>query len=236
MMRLNKFLAHAGLGSRRHCDTLIEQGGVYINGSEVNTPAVSVDPAQDRITYQGRELTLEPETVYIMLNKPMGVVCTMNDDRPGRRSLPDLVKTPQRCFPVGRLDKNSRGLLLLTNDGDYAQKLAHPSGEKRKYYRVRVKGSPSAAALSRLREPIHIDGRSTQPARVDRVRHQGTYTTFRVTLAEGRNRQIRQLLRRAGLELLDLYRERIGRLVLDIPEGQWRHLSPAESRLALSGP
>jgi len=227
-MRLQKLLAHAGVASRRKAEELIRQGRVTVNGQVVIKLGSRVDPAHDDIRVDGRRLQPRPDHVYILLNKPRGVLSAM-DDAQGRRSLGDLVRVPVRLYPVGRLDATSEGLILLTDDGELAHLLTHPRYRHEKEYRVLVEGHPSDQALAAWRRGVMLKGRPTAPARVEVLRREKEATLLRVVMHEGRKRQIRQVAALLGHPVRRLTRVRLGPLHLGTLEpGQWRSLTPRE--------
>lgn len=230
LQRLQKVLAHAGVASRRKSEELIQQGRVTVNGQVITRLGTKVDPARDEIRVDGQPLQIAPDHVYIVLNKPRGVLSTMRDDR-GRRALDDLVQSPTRLFPVGRLDATSEGLILLTNDGELTNLLTHPRYRHDKEYRVLVNGHPSDKTLEAWRRGVVLDEKTTAPARVDILRKDKNSTLLRVVMHEGRKRQIRQVAALLGHPVRQLKRIRLGPLQLGaLTEGQWRHLTPAEIR------
>lgn len=223
LMRLQKFLAAAGVCSRRHAEELIRSGRVAVNGARVTELGSKVDPEADRVAVDGRRVTAAETPVYIALHKPRGFVTSC--DHPGKRIVMELVDVPQRVFPVGRLDKESTGLLLLTNDGRLHQVLSHPSFDHEKEYEVDVERPLPDSALRRMAEGMPILNTRTRPARVTRLGER----KFRIVLKEGRNRQIRRMVRRLGNEVIELKRVRVAGVRLGrLPEGQWRHLTPEE--------
>ena len=226
--RLHKVMAAAGAGSRRQCEELIAQGRVTVDGQVVREMGVKVDPMTCAICLDGEKLALE-RPVYYMVNKPRGIISTTRDDL-GRAGVVDMVPgTPKRIYPVGRLDADSVGLVLLTTDGALAQKLTHPSFEIPKTYEVRVKGAVSPDTLERLKKGVWLsDGR----ARVEGVairKRRKTVTHLVITLHEGKNREIRRVMARMGHPVLDLRRTAIGTLKLGmLKEGRHRKLKTAE--------
>lgn len=226
--RVQKLIASSGLCSRRAAEALIEQGRVTING----TVAVLGDCAcpEDAIAVDGRPLPKASCYTYIMLNKPRGYVTTMSDDR-GRKTVAELVSDLDvRVFPVGRLDMDSEGLLLMTNDGELANRMTHPSHMVKKVYHVRVKGGDINAAARLMRKPMDIDGYTVGPAAVQVLKESGEDGgLLSVTITEGRNRQVRKMCERAGLRVLRLRRVAEGGLALgSLPVGKWRFLSQTE--------
>ena len=229
MERLQKFMAEAGVASRRASEQMIQDGRVTVNGA----PAVlgmSVDPTCDVVVCDGRTLSIAQRRVVILLHKPRGVVCTSSDPE-GRRTVQDYVADlPERLYNVGRLDINSEGLLLMTNDGQLANRLTHPRyGVEKTYYAI-CDGRLAASEIAKLVNGVELDDGMTAPARVADVRTtQRGDTAFSITIHEGRNRQIRRMLEAVGHKTLRLKRERLGPLTLGaLPAGQWRFLTEEE--------
>jgi 23S rRNA pseudouridine2605 synthase len=223
--RLQKVLAQAGIGSRRHCEELIEDGVVRVNG-RVATLGDKVDPAVDRVEVDGVAIGTRPGLVYFLLNKPHGVVTSAGDPY-GRRSVTDLVPSDPRVFPVGRLDQDTEGLLLLTNDGDLTHRLTHPSYGVMKEYLAEVEGHPSRGSLRRLREGVDLEDGMTAPAKVALVES----NVVRITIHEGRNRQVRRMFEAVGHPVLRLVRTRIGPIAdRRLAPGEWRSLAIDEVR------
>lgn len=225
--RIQKIIARYGIASRRQAEALIEAGRVRLNGNTAHLGDTAID-GEDIIQIDGKALRREPERVYIMLNKPRGWVTTLSDEK-GRRTVADLVTDcGQRVYPVGRLDLNSEGLLLLTNDGEFANRLMHPSHEVSKVYHVWV-SDYRPGADRQLRQPLELDGRTTSPAEVKLLSVRDSIAMLEITIHEGRNRQIRRLCEHAGLTVTRLRRVREGSLSLgDLPTGKWRHLTEDE--------
>jgi 23S rRNA pseudouridine2605 synthase len=224
-VRLQKVLAQAGLGSRRTCEELIEARRVRVNG-EVAVQGRRVDPQVDVVEVDGAQIGIRQGLVHLLLNKPPGVITTAADPQ-GRPTVLDLVPAEPRVFPVGRLDADSEGLLILTNDGDLAHRLTHPSFGVHKEYLVEVEGIPGRGAVRRLREGVELDDGPTQPANVavlgDRL--------LRISIHEGRNRQVRRMCEAVGHPVVRLVRTRIGPLAdRDLPQGSWRALAQEEVR------
>jgi 23S rRNA pseudouridine2605 synthase len=223
--RLQKALARVGIGSRRVCEDLIAEGRVTVNG-EVAILGRRIDPDEDRVEDDGAPVGLRPGLVHYLLNKPAGVVTTASDPQ-GRPTVVDLVPAEPRVFPVGRLDMDTEGLLLLTNDGELANRVAHPSHGVEKEYLAEVEGSPSRAALRRLREGVELDDGTTAPAQAALV----APTLVRLTIHEGRNRQVRRMLDAVGHPVVRLIRTRIGPLSdRRLKPGTWRSLTTDELR------
>jgi 23S rRNA pseudouridine2605 synthase len=223
--RLQKVLAHAGVGSRRACEDLIAAGRVEVNGEKAQLGR-RVDVERDRITVDGASVGVRPGLVYYLVNKPPGVVSTASDPG-GRVTLTSLVPPEPRVHPVGRLDADSEGIILLTNDGDLTYRLTHPSFGIEKEYLVTVDGSPRPGELRQLREGVELEDGVTAPARVSSVGP----GTLRVTIHEGRNRQLRRMAEAVGHPVRRLVRTRIGPLRLgSLRPGAWRALTTEEVR------
>ena len=226
--RLQKILASAGLCSRRTAETYIEEGRVTVNGA-VAKLGDSADPEVDLVALDGKAvLPTEKPFCYVMLHKPVGYVSTMSDER-GRRTVRDLtLDVGERIYPVGRLDLNSSGLLLMTNDGALAHRLMHPRYEVEKTYLVGTRGDV-AAALPVLRAPMELDGVALHPAKVELVKTTPEGAVLRFVIHEGRNRQVRRMCEKAGLDVSWLRRIAEGKLTLgDLEKGTWRYLTEAE--------
>lgn len=222
--RLQKVLAARGWGSRRTCEALIAEGRVTVNG-EVAVLGRRVDPDVDVVEVDGVPVGIKPDLVYYLLNKPGGVVTTARDTH-GRPTVVDLVPAEPRVFPVGRLDADTEGLLLLTNDGELANRITHPRHGVEKEYLATVAGGPvSAGALRRLREGVELEDGITAPARVS----QPDPGVLRITIHEGRNRQVRRMCAAVGHPVTRLVRTRIGPITdRRLPPGTWRRLTPDE--------
>lgn len=225
--RLQKILSAAGVCSRRAAEGYLTAGRITVNG-ETAQLGQQADPETDDIRVDGVPLGREPETVYLMLNKPRGYVTTVSDEQ-GRKTVMDLLTgIHTRIYPVGRLDRDSEGLLLLTNDGALTQRLLHPSHEVSKEYHVTVSG-PVEHAAENLRRIRDVAGMAIRPAEVQMLRREGNRAELRIVIHEGRNRQIRRMCARCGLEVLRLQRVREHCLELGtLPLGQWRYLTAAE--------
>ena len=225
--RLQKILSAAGVCSRRAAEGYLTAGRITVNG-EMAQLGQQADPETDDIRVDGVPLDREPEAVYLMLNKPRGYVTTVSDEQ-GRKTVMDLLTgVHTRIYPVGRLDRNSEGLLLLTNDGALTQRLLHPSHEVSKEYHVTVSG-PVEHAAENLRRIRDVAGMAIRPAEVQMLRREGNRAELRIVIHEGRNRQIRRMCARCGLEVLRLQRVREHCLELGtLPLGQWRYLTAAE--------
>ena len=222
MIRLQKLLAMAGVASRRKAEQLIHEGRVFVSGKAV-TKLGAKALATDNIIVDGMKINIEKKT-YVMLHKPTGVICSVKDNF-SRRTVLDLVPLEVRLFPVGRLDYDTSGLILLTNDGEWANKLMHPRNKIKKTYIAKLNGLPSQEDLKKFREGLYIEGKKTAPAEIEMI----SISTAKIVLHEGRNRQVRKMCEAIGLEVVSLVRISIGCLELgDIKPGEWRYLSVHE--------
>ncbi len=232
-IRLQKFLADAGVASRRKSEELIAQGLVRVN-NRVAKIGDSVDVRNDTVTVRGKRVFQAKNLYYILLNKPRGYVTT-TDDELGRKCVTDLVNIKGRLYPVGRLDRASEGALILTNDGEFANALMHPSHHVPKTYRVTVKDDVTDAQAKQLAEGVEIDGRMTAPAEVQVLERLEGKAVLRIVLYEGRNRQIRRMLESLGKEVIRLKRTAIGKIELGtLPVGKYRDLTEKEIASLLS--
>jgi 23S rRNA pseudouridine2605 synthase len=228
--RIQKLLAQAGLGSRRACEEFISEHRVTVNGKLVELGA-KADPIRDVIKVDGKRVQFESKRIYLALNKPIGVVTT-NSDEFGRKTVRDLIPIEGHLYPVGRLDADSEGLVLLTNDGDLANALTHPRYEHEKEYRVLVEGEPSASTLKAWRHGVLLEGQKTAPAKVEVTGGDRGLTWVRVIMHEGRKRQIREVAGMLGHPVKYLQRVRVGPIrLINLKVGEWRHLSASEIKL-----
>ena len=227
-MRLNKYLADCGVDSRRNCDGIIAEGRVKVNGKTVRELGTVVDEERDSVTLDGRRIRPK-RNVYLMLHKPKGYVTTVKDEL-GRKTVMELLKDVKaRIYPVGRLDYDTEGLLLLTNDGDLSFRLTHPSNEVPKTYVVRISGKISKESISALQNGVEIDGRKTAPAKVDLLDQDEHHSRLELTIREGRNRQIKKMFEAVGHEVEFLRRSAIGDLRLGgLTRGTYRYLTEKE--------
>jgi 23S rRNA pseudouridine2605 synthase len=228
MERLNKYLAHAGVGSRRNCDDMILHGRVRVDGEVVRELGTRVDPDQQEVHVDGQPLKPE-RLVYWLVNKPRGFLCT-NHDPAGRPRALDLVPhVSERVYTVGRLDEDSEGLLLLTNDGDLAFRLMHPRFGVYKTYLVQVAGKPSREDYEKLLRGVWLSDGHVKAKRVKRLKAQGESTWLEIVLAEGKNREVRRMLAQLGHKVMRLKRTALGPITLDrLPKGKSRKLKPDE--------
>lgn len=228
-VKLQKYFSDCGVMSRRAAEEEIKMGRVKVNGS-VAELGLRIDPERDVVEYRGRRIKpSDKERICILLNKPRGFVTTLSDEK-GRRTVADLVASVgRRVYPIGRLDMDSDGLLLLTDDGELANRLTHPRHEIPKIYHVTVSGEVSAEQLSKLCAPMALDGYEILPVKSEVISRDGRSTTLEMTLYEGRNRQIRKMCEAVGLRISRLCRVAIGELELGALEvGRWRELTPDE--------
>ncbi len=227
-IRLNRFLANAGLGSRRQCDELIQRGLVELNGTVVDQPAVRVDPARDIVTVQGRQVKLNDKLVYYLLNKLAGTITTTQDPY-GRPTVLDSLPDALRIYPVGRLDFDTTGALLLTNDGELAHQLTHPSFQIPKTYLVSVKGKVPEARLKDIELGIEIENGIVAKGELVFFEYLSNSTQVRLTLREGRKREIKRIFMALGHRVMQLHRESFAFLTLEgLGPGEWRVLDPDE--------
>lgn len=234
-MRLQKYMAHAGVASRRKCEEIIDAGRVKINGETVTEQGMKVEE-DDRVTVDGKLLRLPKTNHYILLNKPRGVVSTADDNK-GRKTVLDLVplRKGRRLYPVGRLDMDSSGLLLLTDDGELTQRLLHPKYELEKTYRVTVKGIVDEETAHKLSSGIELNDGMTAPANFKILEHRNAKTRMEVVIHEGRNRQIRRMFEAVGAEVVELERIQMGPLKLGmLGKGEYRPLREKEIRVLKS--
>ena len=218
-MRLQKYLAEAGIASRRKSEELIKHGKVSVNGKVITELGTQVDPGVDKIKYNGKEVIIDNDYIYILLNKPIGYVTTAKDQF-GRDSVLDLVKTNKRLVPVGRLDMYTSGALILTTDGDFVYKVTHPKHEIEKTYTVTIKGIVTNEEVSKLRSGVEIEDYTTKPAKVKILKsdEEKNQSRLEITIHEGKNRQIRKMCEAIGHKVLALHRSKIAGIgVKDIP-------------------
>ena len=238
LVRLQKMLADCGVASRRKSEELIAAGRVRVNG-RVAQIGDKVDPQNDKVYVGKRRVTgtARPKLRYIMLNKPRGVLTTMSDDR-GRKCVADLIKDiDERLYPVGRLDRDSEGMLLMTNDGEFANHVMHPKKHVNKVYRVTVRPNINDVQVSKLESGVVIDGRKTAPAQVRVVSREEERSVLEIVIREGRNRQIRKMCDAVGLEVARLKRTAIGGVKLGgLRSGMYRDLTDIEVRKLYADP
>jgi len=228
-MRLQKYIAECGIASRRGAEKLIESGRVTVNGEIIDFMGFVVNPEKDIVELDGNLLKPENKKYYIILNKPKNYVTTVKDDLE-RPTVMELVSSiGARIYPVGRLDFDTTGLLIMTNDGDFANSVTHPSRKVDKVYIARINTVLTDEQLSKLRNGVLIDGVKTAPAKAENVLNSKHGAEVRITIHEGRNRQVRKMLESVGVNVFALKRIAVGSVTLgNLPEGKWRHMSEAE--------
>jgi 23S rRNA pseudouridine2605 synthase/23S rRNA pseudouridine2604 synthase len=222
-MRLQKYLSEAGVCSRRKGEEYIKAGLVRVNSRIVTELGTKVDPEKDRVEFDGKIIALTSEPIYIALNKPKGYVTSCS--HPGEKIVLDFIDIPQRIYPIGRLDKDSTGLLILTNDGTLHHRLSHPSFDHEKEYDVTVSRPITDGSLRNIAKGLPMMGTKTRPTEIQRI----SSRRFRIVLKEGRNRQIRRMVRKVGNHVIRLKRIRISKIKLgSLAEGNWRNLTEKE--------
>lgn len=226
-MRINRYLASCGIASRRKAEEYILKGLVSVNGEKVTSLSTEI-AENDIVLFDGKKINIENEMVYLMLNKPKGYICSVKDEK-DRPTVMKLIKEKQRVYPVGRLDYNTEGLLLLTNDGDFANRVVHPSGQIGKTYEVVLKAKPKSEELDQLRKGVMLEDGLTQPAIVSRVVFDDGLYKLNITIFEGKNREVRRMFKAIGYNVFALKRVKIGDLKLgDLPLKQYRKLTQSE--------
>lgn len=228
-MRLEKYLAKSGIASRRTAKKQIITGRVTVNDERVRIPGTHIEPESDLVQVDGQRVEETPKRIYLMLNKPPGYVTTVRDERHRPTVMELVADIPERIYPVGRLDKDTEGLLLMTNDGEFANRLTHPRHEVNKTYIAWVNGNPSQKAINQLREGVRIEGGVTSRASITPISRRNDRAQFKITIHEGKKRQIRRMFQVVGYEVTFLKRIAIGALGLgDLPIGRYRMLSATE--------
>ena len=227
-MRLQKYLALCSVASRRASEQLILDGRVSINGTVVTELGTKIKDG-DEVLVDGKKVSPDKKKIYIALNKPIGCVATASDER-GRRTVMEYVADiPERIYPVGRLDYNTEGLLIMSNDGDFTYALTHPKHEKEKVYEALVSGIVLHKAIEKLEKGVYIDGKKTSPAKAEVIEHKRNTSLVRLAIHEGRNRQVRKMCEAVGHKVLALKRISIAGIELgNLPLGKWRHLNDNE--------
>jgi 23S rRNA pseudouridine2605 synthase len=226
--RLQKYMATCGVASRRKCEEIIQQGRVKVNGLVVNELGYKVDTDKDEVWVDNNKIKKEERKVYVALNKPEGYVCTVKDEK-GRQTILDLVKVEERIYPIGRLDYDTSGLILLTNDGDVYNKIIHPREEKSKVYIALIQGIPSKESVEKFEKGIDIGGYITAPARIKVIKTFTDASKVEITIHEGKNRQIRRMCDALNHPVISLKRIQVGNIKLnDLPKGKWRFLDEKE--------
>lgn len=233
--RLQKILAKAGIASRRNAEELIRQGKVTVDGKVVTEMGCRVDPDLQVVAFEGRPLCVEEEKIYLLLNKPKGYVTTLHDPQ-GRPIVSSLLTgISSRVFPVGRLDFDTEGALIMTNDGDFAERILHPRFEIERTYQAKVRGLPTHEKIHLLEEGLELEGKKTWPAKVSIIAKEPATTTLEITIHEGRKRQVRKMFQAIDHRVIALRRIAYGGLQLGaLPTGQYRRLTPADLHLIIS--
>ena len=227
-MRINKFIADSGVASRREADRIIADGRVKINGKQITAPGVDVDVYNDAVYVDGVRIDPVRREIYIMLNKPKGCITSVKDDK-GRKTVMDYVECGKRIFPVGRLDYDSEGLVLLTNDGELAYNLTASKNDVPKTYIAKAEGEIKEEHLKKLRSGIMLDDVMTKPAKARLLSYEKGLSRVEITITEGRNRQVRRMFEALGFNVVFLKRTEIGGVRLGgLARGAWRYLSPKE--------
>ena len=236
IVRLQKYIAMCGTASRRKAEEMIADGRVKVNGAKVTEQGVKVEVGADKVTVDGRDISIVTKKYYIMLNKPVGYVSTVSDEA-GRPTVVDLIReeVQTRIFPVGRLDYDTEGLLLLTNDGDFSYRVTHPKFELNKTYIALVGSGLTVAGINKLRRGVVIDGFKTSPAEVELLDAEPGKSIVKITIHEGKNRQVRKMFEAVGVKVKELRRVSIGKVELgNLPYGRWRHLTSHEINYLLN--
>ncbi len=229
MVRLQKYIADAGIASRRKAEELIAAGRVKVNGETVSVPGVKVDEENDVVEVNGKEIKRETKKYYIMLNKPAGYVTTVSDSHAEATVMELVADIHARIYPVGRLDADTEGLLIFTNDGDFAQELIHPSKQHRKYYLAEVQGLPELSDIRQLQRGVDIGDYMTKPAEVELKKGNEKTSILKIGICDGHKRQVRLMCDAIGHKVIRLKRIQIGDIMLgNLPVGKWRHLRRQE--------
>ena len=224
MIRINKFIASSGVCSRRKADELIKHNKVTINGNTVIQLSMQVDENKDIVCVEGKKISLENKKMYLMLNKPVGYITT-NDEQFGRKCTSDLIHEKERLFPIGRLDMDSEGLILFTNDGEFSNRLMHPSKKIEKTYIVKLNKKINDEKIELLKNGVDIGGYITKEAKIERI----ASNVIKITISEGKNRQIRRMCDSVGLKVIKLKRIKIGNIQLgNLAVGKYRYLTKKE--------
>ncbi|BDR67040.1 pseudouridine synthase [Clostridium tetani] len=228
MERLQKYMASCGVDSRRKCEDIILNGRVKVNGESIKELGVKVDPEKDIVTIDNRIIKKEENKKYIALNKPRGYISSVKDDK-GRKTILDLIDVKERIYPIGRLDYDTSGLILLTNDGDFYNKVIHPREEKEKVYVATIKGIPNSSELQDFKKGLVIDDYLTSPSKIKIISVKNNNAEVIITIMEGRNRQVRKMCEKINHPVIKLKRISVGHVELgDLPIGSWRYLTQKE--------
>jgi len=227
LIRLNKYLANSGIASRRKADVMIQEGRVRVNGKIVTDLGVKIDPSRDKIFVNDKQVALLDESVYIVFNKPKDCISTSSDER-GRTTVMDYIRIKERVYPIGRLDRNTTGILLLTNDGEFANRLMHPKFEVKKAYKVTLDKPLTRDDAGKLSNGIRLSDGMTEPAEVNLIPG-GKNKVVGIVIHEGRNRQVHRMFEALGYEIHKLDRVAYGDITYEgLPRGRWRYLTTGE--------
>ncbi len=228
MERLQKYLARCGIASRRKCELLITEGKIKVNGEFITELGFKIDPDKDEVIYNGKSIKDEEKKKYIMLNKPLNTISSAKDER-GRTTVVDLINIPERIYPIGRLDFDTTGMLLLTNDGEVFNSIMHPSRKIGKVYEAKIKGNPTTEEIEKFCNGVIIDDYKTAKAKFEVLKRGNDYSEVRITIHEGKNRQVRKMCDAIGHKVVKLKRVAIGDLKLGkLKNGEWRELTKKE--------
>jgi len=228
-IRLQKFLADAGVASRRKSEEIITQGKVTVNGKIVTELGVKVNPDKDKVTCFGKSVKIEEKKVYILMNKPQGYISSSKDQFDNQSVLHLVKDCKERLFPIGRLDKDTTGVLILTNDGELSNIITHPKNEIEKTYIAKVWGRPTSAEMALFMKGVVIDGKKTYPAKIRIVEEKGRFSIVEIKIHEGRNRQVKKMCEEINHKVVELHRKAIGNLdVDDLEPGKWRYITKKE--------
>jgi len=228
-IRLQKFLADAGIASRRKSEELISQGKVSVNGEIVRELGTKINPVKDEVTCFGKTVKLENKKVYILMNKPKDYISSSKDQFDNKSVLHLVKECKERVFTVGRLDKDTTGALILTNDGELANIIAHPKNEVEKTYIAKVWGKPTSSEMALFMKGVVIDGKKTYPAKIRIVEEKGRFSIVEIKIHEGRNRQVKKMCEEINHKVVELHRKAIGNLdVDDLEVGKWRYITKKE--------
>ena len=247
-MRLNKFLSNSGVASRRKCDEIIAQGQVSVNGKVVTEMGTTINEKKDKVMVNGKPVSLPKSFVYIKLNKPKGYICSAHDENDNKEGRADKkktqtpqefdgeIKTDERLFSIGRLDYDTEGLIILTNDGDFANKVAHPRYNTEKEYRVTAEGEIVESELAVMRKGVVVDGERMPRARVEKLSYENGFTKLSVVINEGQNRQVRRMFEAIGHQIKLLKRVRVGSVKLGgLSRGEYKDLTEEELNSLVAG-
>lgn len=227
--RLQKYLADCGVASRRKAEELILSGKVKVNGEVVRELGVKVNPDRDKVMYENKIIKIQKKKVYLLLNKPAGYISAAKDQFENPSILHLVKDIKVRLYPVGRLDKDTTGAIILTNDGDFSYKLTHPKHEVSKTYIAEVEGVPTVEEMRTFSKGVHIDGKKTYPAKIRIVKETKKNSIVEIIIHEGRNRQVKKMCEEIGHKVISLHRQAIGKLTIDgVKEGSFRYLTDKE--------